>query len=93
MLGEIVCARLEGDNAHPVISNLKLGLRKRRGDFDKGVLFEEDSAGFVVDLAVDAEKIVMRICVCCATVTGGVSVGLGFEEVCVDVIAYLAWKL
>lgn len=76
-----------------MVGNLIPRLRKRRGDFDECVLFEEDTAGFVVDLTIYTEEVVVRVCVGCEAVTSGVSVGLGFEEVGVDVIANLAWKL
>lgn len=76
-----------------MVGDLIPRLRERRGDFDKRVLFEENAAGFVVDLTVDAEEVGVRVCVCCAAIPSGVSVGLGFEEVGIDVIADLAWKL
>ena len=46
-----------------MFGDLIFGLHKRRSDFDKGVLFEEDTAGFVVDLAICAEEVVVRVCV------------------------------
>jgi hypothetical protein len=93
MSGKFLCKFFGENYGHAIFGDLEFGFGKGRADFYKGVLFEEDVEGFVVDLAGAEEEGGVGVGVGCLVVGCGVSVCGGGEEEGVDVIAYLAWEI
>jgi hypothetical protein len=93
MLSEFLCKVLGENYRYTIFGDLEFGFGKGRADFYKGVLFEEDVEGFVVDLAGAEEEGGVGVGVGCLVVGCGVSVCGGGEEEGVDVIAYFSGEV